>query len=216
MRNPILLVLCLILLIGSGCREKKRYHDQSKQEITSSSAALQEILEHRKEQDDFFRDPEDSPLPDRYRKNFAGLDYFEPDTALRVVATLTRTPEALPFNMPTTTDRLSVERVYGILHFDIEGTPFQLEIYQSPELLMEEGFEDYLFLSFTDLTNGEETYGGGRYLDLSIPDGDTLIIDFNKAYNPYCVYNKKYSCPLVPSANDLPVRIAAGVKMFRP
>ena len=65
-----------------------------------------------------------------------------------------------------------------------------------------------------DNTNGEETYGGGRYIDLTIPEGDTLIIDFNKAYNPYCVYNKKYSCPLVPRQNYLRTKVRAGVKNF--
>ena len=83
------------------------------------------------------------------------------------------------------------------------------------ELLDDEEFVDYLFLPFTDLTNGEATYAGGRYIDLAIPDGDTLIIDFNKSYNPYCAYNKKYSCPIVPKVNHLEIDINAGVKAFK-
>ena len=81
--------------------------------------------------------------------------------------------------------------------------------------MREEGYEDYLFLPFTDLTNGEETYGGGRYIDLSIPEGNTIQLDFNKAYNPYCTYNKKFSCPLVPSVNSIKTRVVAGVKDFK-
>jgi len=83
------------------------------------------------------------------------------------------------------------------------------------ELKEDEGYEDYLFLPFTDATNGNETYGGGRYIDLSIPNGDQIVIDFNKAYNPYCTYNKKYSCPIVPSQNALDIEIFAGVKAFK-
>ena len=81
--------------------------------------------------------------------------------------------------------------------------------------MQEEGYEDYLFLPFTDKTNGEETYAGGRYIDLSIPEGDSITIDFNKAYNPYCAYNKKFSCPLVPSVNALDTKVLAGVKDFK-
>ena len=62
------------------------------------------------------------------------------------------------------------------------------------------------------MTNGEETYGGGRYIDLTIPKGDVLIIDFNKAYSPLCAYSYKYSCPIPPAENDLKLRIEAGVK----
>ncbi|MCK5678470.1 MAG: DUF1684 domain-containing protein, partial [Flavobacteriaceae bacterium] len=89
-----------------------------------------------------------------------------------------------------------------------------LEIYQNQKLILTTDYEDYLFLPFTDKTNGESTYGGGRYLDLKIPDGDTTVIDFNKAYNPYCAYNHKYSCPIPPKANQLDVEINAGVKAY--
>ena len=82
--------------------------------------------------------------------------------------------------------------------------------------MQQEKYRDYLFLPFTDNTNGEQTYTGGRYIDLSIPDGDTIVVDFNKAYNPYCAYNKKYSCPIVPSVNNLDTEIRAGVKAFEP
>jgi uncharacterized protein (DUF1684 family) len=68
---------------------------------------------------------------------------------------------------------------------------------------------------FTDLTCGNESYGGGRYLDIDIPEGEEIIIDFNRCYNPYCAYNEKYSCPLTPAVNDLKVEIKAGVKKFK-
>jgi hypothetical protein len=71
-----------------------------------------------------------------------------------------------------------------------------------------------LFVPFTDMTNGESTYGGGRYLDMEIPEGQTLVLNFNKAYNPLCHYNKKYSCPIPPRENDLDFKVEAGVKKF--
>jgi len=105
--------------------------------------------------------------------------------------------------------------VYGIAKFMLNGKEYSLELYQNPELMQEDGYEDYLFLPYTDLTNGRQTYGGGRYLDLRIPEGNSIILDFNRSYNPYCAYNKKYSCPLVPSVNNLATEVLAGVKDFK-
>ena len=99
--------------------------------------------------------------------------------------------------------------------FELNGIAHELEVYRSLDLIGEEGYEDYLFLPFADESNGESTYGGGRYIDLTIPEGDVLVIDFNRAYNPYCVYNKKYSCPLVPRQNYLKTKVKAGVKDFK-
>ena len=88
-------------------------------------------------------------------------------------------------------------------------------MYQAAPEPDSEAESDYLFLPFLDATNGIETYGGGRYIDLSIPQGNQLTIDFNTAYNPYCAYNEKYSCPIVPRENYLPLKINAGVKRFK-
>lgn len=199
-----------------GCGDGKKYHDdQQNVAVPSSNNALASIIEFQRDLNAEFSDPETSPLPDRYRKDFNGLDFFEPDTTFIVNAGFTRTPDATPFLMPTTTDRMSKEVVYGVVSFQLKGNSYQLEVYQNVELKEDEGYEDYLFLPFTDATNGNETYGGGRYIDLSIPNGDQIVIDFNKAYNPYCTYNKKYSCPIVPSQNALDIEIFAGVKAFK-
>lgn len=214
MKSIVLVILAL--LVGFGCQQKKKYHDEIKKEIVLiQSDSMQGILEFRSKLNEEFKNPETSPLPDRYRKDFEGLNFFEPNHEYIVNAKFVRTPEALPFLMPTTTDRKSEEVVYGIAHFKLNGVSHQLEIYQNKELMLKEEYRDYLFLPFTDQTNGEETYAGGRYIDLSIPKEDSIVIDFNKAYNPYCVYNKKYSCPIVPSVNALDTRILAGVKDFK-
>ena len=132
-----------------------------------------------------------------------------------VTAKFVRTVDEQPFKMKTTTDRLPEYVKYGELIFDLKGKPFKLNIYQNQDLIKKEGFEDYLFLPFLDNTNGEESYGGGRYIDMRIPDGDTIIVDFNSAYNPYCAYNEKYSCPIVPRENYLDTEVRAGVKAFK-
>lgn len=203
-----------LLMVLLGCGRGKKYHQGEK--AFPDSPILTDILKFQQGMDESFRDPETSPLPDRFRKDFDGLDFFPPDTTYVVRAYLERTPGAVPFYMPSTTDRKSLEVVYGIAHFRLNGMDHSLEVYQGLELMKEEGFEDYLFLPFLDHTNGRETYGGGRYIDLSIPKGDSLTIDFNKAYNPYCVYDKKYSCPLVPRQNYLRTEVRAGVKDFSP
>src|SRR5690606_20795560 len=161
-----------------------------------------------------YKDASKSPLKNKDRKKFEGLDFFKVDSAYVVEARLERTPDSKWFTMLTTTSRVSKERVYGILHFELKGKPHQLNVYQGEETMQQEGMEDFLFLPFLDETNGMESYGGGRYIDLRIPIGDTITIDFNTAYNPFCAYDEKYSCPIVPRENYLKIKVKAGVKAF--
>ncbi|MDO1513968.1 DUF1684 domain-containing protein [Maribacter confluentis] len=205
----------LIIAVLCSCRQEKKYHDEQMVVVESvQSDKLMDILKFQQKLNAEFKDPDTSPLPDRFRADFETLDFFEADTTFVIEADFIRTPEALPFSMPTTTDRISTEVLYGIAKFNLKGKVYELEVYQTPELIAQEKYKDYLFLPFTDATNGKETYGGGRYLDLRIPKGNKIVLDFNKAYNPYCAYNKKYSCPLVPSVNHLDVAITVGVKAF--
>jgi uncharacterized protein (DUF1684 family) len=177
--------------------------------------ALKGDTDWQREQNADFKDATKSPLKEKDRKTFKGLDFFVVDSSFVVTAKLTRTPEAKAFKMKTTTERLPDYKQYGIITFKIKDKEYQLNIYQNLGLLTQEGYEDYLFLPFLDNTNGEESYGGGRYTEARIPEGDTIIIDFNTAYNPYCAYNKKYSCPIVPRDNYLDTRVEAGVKAFK-
>ncbi|AUS06923.1 DUF1684 domain-containing protein [Pseudotamlana carrageenivorans] len=170
---------------------------------------------YQRQQNADFKDVTKSPLKPSDLKVFQGLDFFKHDSTYRVHAYLKCTPDTKWFKMKTTTDRLSDERIYGVLSFELKGESFNLNVYQGKDLMTQEGFEDYLFLPFLDETNGVETYGGGRYIDVRIPTGDSLIIDFNKAYNPYCAYNEAYSCPIVPRENYLKTRVEAGVKAFK-
>lgn len=177
--------------------------------------ALSGETEWQKEMNADFKDASKSPLKKKDLKKFKGLDFFKFDSTFVVKAVLKRTPETKWFKMKTTTSRESEERVFGILMFELKGQSFQLNVYQGKELMTTEGYEDYLFLPFLDDTNGDTTYGGGRYIDLRIPEENEIEIDFNKAYNPYCAYNEKYSCPIVPRENYLPLKVEAGVKAFK-
>jgi len=162
-----------------------------------------------------YKDATTSPLKDKDRKTFKGLDFFLFDSTYVVKTSLKRTPDEIPFKMKTTTSRLPNYVKYGELTFDLKGETYQLDIFQNLDLIEEAEYEDYLFLPFLDDTNGEESYGGGRYVDTRQPEeGMTMVIDFNKAYNPYCAYNEKYSCPIVPRQNYVSTRIEAGVKAF--
>jgi len=157
---------------------------------------------------------EDSPLTEEDFKEFKGLNFYPISEKFIVEAKFTRTPKEKVFKMKTSTTRLPEYVKYGELAFSIDGKTFQLNLYQNIDLTKKEGYEDYLFLPFSDLTCGKESYIGGRYIDMKIPKSETVIIDFNKAYNPYCAYNYKYSCPIVPLENDLNIEILAGVKKF--
>ena len=190
----------VVVWVVLACKPEKKYHDVVREETTAvQSDALQGILDFQKELNEEFKDPDTSPLPDRYRKNFGGLDFFAPDTSYVVRAKLVRTPDALPFLMPTTTDRKSKEVVYGIVHFTLNGEERQLEVYRNEELAQEEEYRDYLFLPFTDETNGKETYTGGRYIDLRIPEGDSITIDLIGPTIPIVPITKSIrarSCPV--------------------
>ena len=162
-----------------------------------------------------YKDASRSPLKESDRKEFEGLEFFKYDSTFVVEAVFTRTENEVPFKMKTTTDRLPTYVKYGVLQFALNDEMFQLSVYQNQDKLEEDLHYNSLFLPFTDETNGLESYGGGRYIDLSIPTDNKLVIDFNSAYNPYCAYNDKYSCPIVPRENYLKTRIEAGVKAFK-
>ncbi|MEO6346391.1 MAG: DUF1684 domain-containing protein [Aquaticitalea sp.] len=171
--------------------------------------------EFQREMNSEYKDASKSPLKEKDLKNFKGLDFFKFDSSYVVNAKFIRTLNEKPFKMKTTTERAPDYVKYGEISFILNGKSFKLNVYQGQDLMKKEGYEDYLFLPFLDDTNGDETYGGGRYIDLRIPKDDTLMIDFNSAYNPYCAYNEKYSCPIVPLKNYLNTKVQAGVKVFK-
>jgi uncharacterized protein (DUF1684 family) len=145
------------------------------------------------------------------------FSFFPVDKKYRATADFKRTANSKWFNMETSGSLKKAFRVYGTLHFTINDTAVTLNIYQSQNLMTLSEYKEHLFLPFTDLSSGESTYAAGRYIDLSISDitNDKVVIDFNKAYNPYCAYvSDKYNCPIPPKENQLPVAILAGEKTY--
>tara|TARA_R110002072_G_scaffold117281_7_gene248215 strand:+ start:13898 stop:14506 length:609 start_codon:yes stop_codon:yes gene_type:complete len=187
--------------------------------IQANVYAMQEVITHNEIfafqntlNQEFLNKETSILLPEDFG-NFEGLEFYPINLKYRVTASFVRTPGEKPFLMPTTTDRLPEYVKYAELHFEVDNQNFVLEVFQNTN--PKEGYENYLFLPFTDLTSGNGSYGGGRYMDIFEPDGDEIILDFNQSYNPYCVYNSKYSCPIPPEQNDIKIRIEAGIKDFK-
>jgi uncharacterized protein len=179
-------------------------------------SAIYDIEQHRKKQEEEFKDPKESPLDKKLRKKFKGLNYYPINLDYRLKATFVKTENPTLFQMKTTTSRLPEYQKYGEVHFTLDGEDRVLEVYQSPEIIKKPGLEDYLFIPFTDETNGIDTYELGRYIDFRIPTSDQVILDFNKCYNPYCSYGSGYSCPIPPEVNHLPIKILAGEMKYAP
>lgn len=140
------------------------------------------------------------------------LHFYPANEKYKVLAAFEKVNDSTGFIMKTSGKKSKKYFTYGILRFTIDKKNLSLRIYQSEQLMQDTAYKNYLFLPFTDLTSGNKSYGGGRYLDFMMEDikGSTLLIDFNKAYNPYCAYTTGYNCPIPPRENDLPVAIAAG------
>lgn len=159
-----------------------------------------------------YADPSSSPLPPDKINGFAGLPFFPIDGHYRVTARFQKLPENSIYTFQTSDKRLRDYGRYALAVFSLDGQEYQLTLYKSTAKVITPGYENSLFLPFTDRSNGRETYGGGRYMDVEIPEGDTIVLDFNRAYNPYCAYSDRYSCPIPPRENDLPIAIPVGVK----
>jgi len=185
--------------------------------ITSSTGFAQSAEEltakNRQEQHEKFSDPEKSPLKKADLATFDGLPYYDFDPQFRIEAKFERIKKPNKVKFATTTQRKAVYLAFAKAYFSINGKPQELTLYFSPSLAKQDKYKDYLFIPFTDPTNGSTTYGGGRYLEGRIPDGDTIVLDFNKTYNPYCAYSNRYSCPIVPQNNNITEPVEAGVQL---
>ncbi len=169
---------------------------------------MSELDEFRKMKDDFFRDHSQSPLASDQRKNFAGLNYFPENDALRFELPLKRFEQ--PERVPMQTSKGDVQDYFkvGQIHFPVDTEMVTLQVYEAAD-----GGGEY-FVPFVDATASDETYGAGRYLEPEAMGGNLLRVDFNLAYNPYCAYNDRWSCPYPPAENRLKVRIEAGETNF--
>jgi uncharacterized protein (DUF1684 family) len=168
-----------------------------------------ELKRARAEKDAFLADDPESPIPQEEQMQFDGLEYYPPDSDLRFELRLTTFGDHDELTVETTKDGTRTYYRWGQFRFSIEGQNYTLSAFRS------EPDDERLWVPFKDETNGDTTYGGGRYLDLD-EDAKTVggawVLDFNEAYNPFCAFSEEYECPLVPPENRLAVRIEAGEK----
>ena len=185
--------------------------------ITNTTCFAQDyktqIAAHRQGYMDDFLADKSSPLK---KDDLQFLRFYDADSTYRVTAKVEVLADKPVFIMPVFSGTGQQYVRYAMLKFMIKGKPAELTVYKSTALSKIPQYVDYLFLPFTDETNGAATYTGGRYIDFregEIKDGN-VVIDFNKAYNPYCAFSAGYACPRPPDENRMSVAVEAGEKLF--
>ncbi|RLD44030.1 MAG: DUF1684 domain-containing protein [Bacteroidetes bacterium] len=223
-RNRNLIYFAIIILIAGLAvvfllidKEDSPTPGKQANKQKEAAAYIAKIREERFKIDEEITDSTISRFHREERAHFIekGLQYFEPDLNYRVMADFTIDTSTAVFPFPTNTERTPNYRIYGYVYFNIHDTLCKLTVYQNMDFKNSADYDYTLFLPFMDNTNGIYTYGGGRYMDVPIPESDSILLDFNEAYNPYCAYSSRWSCPLVPFENDLNVSIRAGEKRYK-
>ena len=169
-----------------------------------------ELERKRSEKNAFFKINPHSPLPDTIRNEFSGLNYYPIDPRYRFELKIIKEKEPDTLIMATNTGEERPAVKYGFFTFSLEGKKYNISVFK----FLDSPNEGHLFIPFMDQSNGRETYGAGRYLDLEENQTGRFVLDFNRAYNPYCAYNSIYSCPIPPSGNRLNTSVRAGEKIF--
>ena len=207
------LAITSLLWVLTGCGNNEK---QTGDEVAGKDYA-ELILDKRAKKDAELVDTTVSRFNAEERAHFSekGLQYYPPDISYRVTADFTLDTTRPVFQMETTTDRRPNYRVYGYLNFTLKDTLCRLTAYQNYDYRDHPEYGKLLFVPFRDKTNEFGTYGGGRYIDIEIPDSNKVILDFNEAYNPYCAYSHRWSCALVPQENTLDVAVFAGEKSYK-
>ncbi|HYG19138.1 MAG TPA: DUF1684 domain-containing protein [Ohtaekwangia sp.] len=200
----ILLLLVTIMVLVIVFYSFEGSHDQSSYITT--------IQKEREQKDNFMRTSKASPFAGK-TDAFEPLRYYPPNTLYKVSASLTPIRDKKVVVLTTNDGKEERYLEYAYADFKLHGTANRLLIF---EVIAMGPTRGKLFLPFGDETSARETYGAGRYLDLVKTEGsNTITLDFNQAYNPYCAYVDTYSCPLPPVGNLLQIPIEAGEKTFR-
>ena len=180
---------------------------------TFAQSYSEQIAKHRESYKQDFINESNSPLKENDLQN---LHFYNPDSTYKVVADVEILKNEKIFKMPTYDGTSKEFYRFAKINFTLNGKPVQMTLYKSIALASNPAYKDLLFLPFTDETNKKETYGGGRYIDLSSKEitANKIEVDFNKAYNPYCAYSDGYRCPVPPEENDLQLEIRAGEMLY--
>ncbi len=204
--KSVVLLLCSCVLVLTGCGQH------------ASSYDVKAVVREREDKDEFFGKHYQSPLDDVQKQHFKGLRYFAPNPRYAIQARVER------FAKPDTTnikanDASNLRMIkWGVIHWSIDGASYSL-LALKPMKEDEDIRALALHVYFADATNDDITYDAGRYVYIPFTrepqTGDTVILDFNRSFNPFCAYNASYVCPLVPVENRLPIRIEAGEQRFK-
>lgn len=197
-----------LLLLASCGKDPK---EQKTADSTGNDIYSLELARDRKKKDLYFLTNESTPLKPEEMEKFTGLAYYPPTKDFIFYCALERSTSARETSIETSKGKPRRMVNIGFVRFAFAGKPYRLQVYV-PADTAREGM--YYFIPFADATNGGETYSGGRFLDFDRIDNDSLFLDFNYAYSPYCAYNDRYDCPIPPPENRLPIAIRAGEKQF--
>lgn len=199
------LIICSCFLLNISCISKKKLSSP-----ISYSAEIDNFREHKKQE---FRVSDRAPIKG---KEIELMRFFDVNPDFKVIADVELLPEGESISIKTSSGDERPYIPYAKLTFELDSKPYSLTVHTSRSFASVPKYKDLLFLMFYDNTNGEETYGGGRYIDLSKKDivNNTLEIDFNKCYHPYCHYSSGYSCPIPPQDNFIDLKVTAGEKNY--
>ena len=198
-----------VALVFGGCTSKEGKDDQENRTAEPDLYVL-EVTKDRKEKDLLLLTSDHSPLLPGDKDRFDGLAYYPVSRDYVFETVIQRHESPREFMMNTSKGIPRKMLTIGYVEFDFAGKKNRLEVYAPADTTND---EPYLFIPFTDATSGNETYGGGRYLDFST-ETDSIMLDFNYAYNPYCAYNPGYDCPIPPAENHLDIAVRAGEKNY--
>jgi uncharacterized protein (DUF1684 family) len=201
--RPVFILLSLLAILMAACN----------QYTPEQEAIAAGIKQQRLEKDQWLKSEKNSPLLEEDKADFKGLKYYPVDLSLRFEGSITKYDSVIPDTIIGTKGELRPALKYGYFPFTYRGNGYKLEVYKM--LRDDPEYAKYLFLGFTDSTSGQETYGGGRYIDMTENEENFYLLDFNLAYNPYCAYNPRYSCAIPPAANRLSFKVTAGEKIFK-
>ena len=181
--------------------------EHSDRRLLTDGGYTDQLRESRAEKDEFFADHPQSPIPPEQREEFDGLAYFDPDPEYRVEATVAVFEEPEEVEMETSDGRQITYRRPFRFTFEVDGEEHELSGYRREA-------DDPIFVPFRDKTTGQQSYTDGRYMELEpeeeLEDGETITVDFNLAYSPFCAYSETFSCPLPPEENWLETTVPAG------
>jgi uncharacterized protein (DUF1684 family) len=218
--KPHVIVLVVLSAILLGCNNSERDKERAEATTVETSPVFSspdqerqyivDLQRFRVEKDSFLQVSPRSPIKKEDRRAFQHLKYYDVNPAFVVRATLSRNENPPPLTITTTKGENRDAVNYGTLSFTLLGRKLYLSVFK----FSDQRDEQSLFVPFTDSTSAKETYGAGRYIDLDENVTGEYVLDFNRAYNPYCAYNENYSCPIPPRGNRLPIAITAGEKVY--